>query len=96
MGVIGDGKTILLDTNCFIYYFEDNPNYSDKLENVFINIQDGNNTQSELFPAFCSVYFLSVFTKEGENHPLIVLLLNNPLSFTYLVHIRFREPIIQI
>jgi hypothetical protein len=25
-------KGILLDTNCFIYYFEDNENYADKLK----------------------------------------------------------------
>lgn len=37
------GKTILLDTNCFIYYFEDNPDYSDKLEKIFIDIQSGRN-----------------------------------------------------
>lgn len=36
MGLISKGKTVLLDTNCFIYYFEDNPNYSSKLENIFI------------------------------------------------------------
>lgn len=34
MGEIEVGKTILLDTNCFIYYFEDNPKYADKLEKV--------------------------------------------------------------
>jgi hypothetical protein len=27
MGII-ENKTILLDTNCFIYYFEDNPVYT--------------------------------------------------------------------
>lgn len=39
---INDGKSILLDTNCFIYYFEDSPSYSKKLEKLFIDIQDGN------------------------------------------------------
>ncbi len=43
MGLIESGKTILLDTNCFIYYFEDNPKYSDKLEKIFIDIQNGKN-----------------------------------------------------
>ncbi len=41
--VIESGKTVLLDTNCFIYYFEDNEEYADKLESVFVNIQDGKN-----------------------------------------------------
>lgn len=41
--VIESSKTILLDTNCFIYYFEDNKEYADKLESVFENIQDGKN-----------------------------------------------------
>lgn len=40
---IDTGKTILLDTNCFIYYFEDNPDYCNKLEKIFINIQSGKN-----------------------------------------------------
>ncbi len=26
---INNRETILLDTNCFIYYFEDNPSYAD-------------------------------------------------------------------
>ena len=43
MGIIENGKTILLDTNCFIYYFEDNLKYSDKLEKIFTDIQYGNN-----------------------------------------------------
>lgn len=43
MGRIDAGKTLLLDTNCFIYYFEDNPYYSNKLEKIFTDIQDGNN-----------------------------------------------------
>ena len=41
--VIESGKTILLDTNCFIYYFEDNEAYADKLESIFENIQAGKN-----------------------------------------------------
>lgn len=32
---------VTLDTNCFIYYFEDNPNYAPKLEPIFNKIQDG-------------------------------------------------------
>lgn len=40
---IDTGKTILLDTNCFIYYFEDNSDYSGKLEKIFIDIQSGRN-----------------------------------------------------
>lgn len=35
MGINNKG-TILLDTNCFIYYFEDNHSYADKLEKTFI------------------------------------------------------------
>ncbi len=41
MGIINEGKTLLLDTNCFIYYFENNINYANKLEKVFNDIQDG-------------------------------------------------------
>ena len=35
------GSSILLDTNCFIYYFEDNDIYADKLEKLFSSIQNG-------------------------------------------------------
>jgi len=38
---IEDGSTILLDTNCFIYYFEDNDSYADRLEELFTRIQNG-------------------------------------------------------
>jgi predicted nucleic acid-binding protein len=38
---IEDGATILLDTNCFIYYFEDNDIYADGLEELFTRIQNG-------------------------------------------------------
>lgn len=41
--VIEEGKKIFLDTNCFIYYFENNKDYADKLETIFENIQSGNN-----------------------------------------------------
>ena len=64
MGVIGSGKTILLDTNCFIYYFEDNLNYSDKLENVFTNIQDGSN---KAFMSIISFMELLVKPKKDNN-----------------------------
>jgi PIN domain nuclease of toxin-antitoxin system len=40
MGVT-DNSLITLDTNCFIYYFEDNEKYSIKLERIFNRIQDG-------------------------------------------------------
>jgi len=32
---------VLLDTNCFIYYFENNEKYADKLEEIFTRIQEG-------------------------------------------------------
>jgi predicted nucleic acid-binding protein len=38
---IKDASTILIDTNCFIYYFEDNEIYADKLEEMFTKIQNG-------------------------------------------------------
>lgn len=38
---IEDNSLVFLDTNCFIYYFEDNEMYANKLENIFNNIQDG-------------------------------------------------------
>lgn len=37
------GKSILIDTNCFIYYFENNIDYADNIEEVFIGIQNGKN-----------------------------------------------------
>jgi predicted nucleic acid-binding protein len=40
MGV-EDGSIILLDTNSFIYYFEDNKIFADMLEIIFTRIQDG-------------------------------------------------------
>lgn len=64
MGLIEDGKTILLDTNCFIYYFEDNPKYSDKLEKVFIDIQNGNN---EAFMSIISFMEVLVKPKKDKN-----------------------------
>lgn len=42
MGV-DEGKVVLLDTNCFIYYMEDHDEYADALEEVFTNIQTGRN-----------------------------------------------------
>ncbi len=39
--VIKADLKILLDTNCFIYYFENNELYADKLEEVFTKIQEG-------------------------------------------------------
>jgi predicted nucleic acid-binding protein len=38
---IDDKSIITLDTNCFIYYFEDNAKYAPKLESIFNKIQDG-------------------------------------------------------
>lgn len=38
---IVDKSIITLDTNCFIYYFEDNAKYAPKLEPIFNKIQDG-------------------------------------------------------
>ena len=40
---IDEGKLILLDTNCFIYYMEDHDEFADALEEVFSNIQTGRN-----------------------------------------------------
>ena len=40
---INEGKIILHDTNCFIYYVEDHYEYADALEEVFTNIQTGRN-----------------------------------------------------
>ena len=64
MGRIDTGKTILLDTNCFIYYFEDNPQYSSKLEKIFIDIQDGNN---EAFMSIISFMEILVKPKIDNN-----------------------------
>lgn len=67
MGVIETGKTILLDTNCFIYYFEDNPKYADKLEKVFREIQDGNNN------AFMSIIsFLEILVKPKKDNNIFI------------------------
>lgn len=67
MAGIEAGKTILLDTNCFIYYFEDNPKYVDKLEKVFINIQDGNNN------AFMSIIsFLEILVKPKKDNNVFI------------------------
>ena len=67
MGVIEAGKTILLDTNCFIYYFEDNPNYSDKLEKVFTDIEDGNNK------AFMSmISFMEILVKPKKDNNIFI------------------------
>lgn len=38
---IADKSVITLDTNCFIYYFEDNEKYAPKLEQIFNKIQNG-------------------------------------------------------
>jgi predicted nucleic acid-binding protein len=38
---IVDKSIITLDTNCFIYYFEDNAKYAAKLEPIFNKIQEG-------------------------------------------------------
>lgn len=38
---IVDRSIVTLDTNCFIYYFEDNAKYAPKLELIFNKIQDG-------------------------------------------------------
>lgn len=67
MGIIESGKTILLDTSCFIYYFEDNPNYSDKLEKVFAGIQDGNNK------AFMSIIsFMEILVKPKKDNNVFI------------------------
>lgn len=67
MGVIEVGKTILLDTNCFIYYFEDNPKYVDKLEKIFTDIQDGNNN------AFMSIIsFLEILVKPKKDNNIFI------------------------
>lgn len=67
MGLIEDGKTLLLDTNCFIYYFEDNPNYSDKLEKIFTDIQDGNNE------AFMSIItFMEILVKPKKDNNVFI------------------------
>jgi len=36
-----EGTSVILDTNCFIYYFEDHEEYASKLELLFSMIQDG-------------------------------------------------------
>jgi predicted nucleic acid-binding protein len=61
---IDDGKTMLLDTNCFIYYFEDNPYYSGKLEKIFTGIQDGKN---EAFMSIISFMEILVKPKKDNN-----------------------------
>lgn len=61
---INNRETILLDTNCFIYYFEDNPNYADKLEKIFIEIQDGKN---EAFMSIISFMEILVKPKKYNN-----------------------------
>ena len=67
MGVMELGETILLDTNCFIYYFEDNPKYADKLEKVFRDIQDGNNN------AFMSIIsFLEILVKPKKDNNIFI------------------------
>lgn len=38
---IVNSSIVTLDTNCFIYYFEDNEKYAPKLELIFSKIQDG-------------------------------------------------------
>lgn len=38
---IVEKSIVTLDTNCFIYYFENNANYAPKLELIFDQIQDG-------------------------------------------------------
>lgn len=89
MGIIDDNKTILLDTNCFIYYFEDNINYSNKLERVFNNIQDGKNI------AFMSVIsYIEILVKpKKENNVFIenrykLVLTNYPnLSIVNVDHV---------
>lgn len=40
---IEENSLVLLDTNCFIYFFEDNETYAQKLEDIFNNIQEGKN-----------------------------------------------------
>lgn len=67
MGLIETGKTILLDTNCFIYYLENNPKYADKLEKVFRGIQDGNNN------AFMSIIsFLEILVKPKKDNNIFI------------------------
>ncbi len=61
---INNRETILLDTNCFIYYFEDNHNYADKLEKIFIGIQDG---RSEAFMLILSFMEILVKPKKDNN-----------------------------
>ncbi|NLJ40041.1 MAG: type II toxin-antitoxin system VapC family toxin [Clostridiales bacterium] len=61
---IDSRKHILLDTNCFIYYFEDNPNYSDKLEKMFTDIQNGN---CEAFMSIISFMEILVKPKKENN-----------------------------
>lgn len=58
------GKSILLDTNCFIYYFEDNLSYSSILEEVFIGIQNGKN---EAFMSIMSFMEILVKPKQENN-----------------------------
>jgi len=64
---IDNGNRILLDTNCFIYYFEDNPNYSNKLEKLFTDIQDGN------YEAFISIIsFMEILVKPKKEKNIFV------------------------
>ncbi|NYB74195.1 PIN domain-containing protein [Sedimentibacter hydroxybenzoicus DSM 7310] len=61
------GRSVLLDTNCFIYFFEDNPDYSGKLEKVFIDIQDGKT------PALMSVVsFMEVLVKPKRDKNIFI------------------------
>jgi predicted nucleic acid-binding protein len=61
------GKTILLDTNCFIYYFEDNPKYSYKLEKIFTDIQRGKNK------AFFSIIsFMEILVKPKKDKNVFI------------------------
>jgi predicted nucleic acid-binding protein len=57
-------KGILLDTNCFIYYFEDNENYADKLEIIFDNIQKGKN---KAYMSVLSILEILVKPKKENN-----------------------------
>lgn len=64
---IDTGKTILLDTNCFIYYFEDKPDYSNKLEKVFINIQSGKN-----IACMSIVSFMEILVKPKKENNVFI------------------------
>ena len=74
---IDAGKIILLDTNCFIYFFEDNPDYSNKLEKIFTDIENGKNK------AFMSIIsFMEILVKPKKDKNVFMenrykLMLNN-------------------